>query len=91
MSSFLIDKFEATQQMLQKPNCQPIHWQDNSPETVERVRWRDAKQYCNERSLLKPKPCYNEKSMDWTAIMRPMAIAANRGGWSTRKGRFEWN
>jgi formylglycine-generating enzyme required for sulfatase activity len=33
---------------------------------VERVRWRDAKQYCNERSLLEGlKPCYNEKTMDW--------------------------
>jgi len=30
------------------------------------VRWRDAKQYCNERSLLEGfKPCYNEKTADW--------------------------
>jgi len=33
---------------------------------AQRVRWRDAKQYCNERSLLEGlKPCYNEKTMDW--------------------------
>ena len=33
---------------------------------VERVRWRDAKQFCNERSLLEGlKPCYNEKTPDW--------------------------
>ena len=33
---------------------------------MERVRWRDAKQYCNERSLLEGlKPCYNEKTPDW--------------------------
>ena len=31
-----------------------------------RVRWRDAKQYCNERSILEGlKPCYNEKTSDW--------------------------
>jgi len=30
------------------------------------VRWRDAKLYCNERSLLeKLKPCYNEKTADF--------------------------
>ena len=44
----------------------PSHWQDNPKKPVERVRWRDAKQYCNERSMLEGlKPCYNEKTMDW--------------------------
>ena len=48
----------------QMPN--PSHWQDNPRKPVERVRWRDAKQYCNERSLLeKLKPCYNEKTADF--------------------------
>jgi formylglycine-generating enzyme required for sulfatase activity len=47
----------------QLPN--PSHWQDPK-KPVERVRWRDAKQYCNERSLLEGlKPCYNEKTVDW--------------------------
>ncbi|MEO6184155.1 MAG: formylglycine-generating enzyme family protein, partial [Verrucomicrobiota bacterium] len=49
---------------VQLPN--PSHWQESLKKPVERVRWRDAKQYCNERSLLEGlKPCYNEKTMDW--------------------------
>lgn len=67
LGSFLIDKFEVTHEMFAKvqlPN--PSHWQDDSRKPVERVRWRDAKQYCNERSILEGlKPCYNEKTMDW--------------------------
>lgn len=66
VSPFLIDKFEVTQEMFAKaqlPN--PSHWQDPK-KPVERVRWRDAKQYCNERSILEGlKPCYNEKTPDW--------------------------
>jgi sulfatase modifying factor 1 len=64
---FLIDKFEVTQEMFkqaQLPN--PSHWQENPRKPVERVRWRDAKRYCNERSLLEQlQPCYNEKTPDW--------------------------
>lgn len=67
VSAFLMDKFEVTHEMLAKaqlPN--PSHWQDNPRKPVERVRWRDAKQYCNERSLLENlKPCYNEKTPDF--------------------------
>ncbi len=67
VSGFLMDKYEVTHEMFAKaqlPN--PSHWQDNPKKPVERVRWRDAKQYCNERSLLDGlKPCYNEKSLDW--------------------------
>jgi len=67
LSGFLMDKFEVTHEMFAKaqlPN--PSHWQDNPTKPVERVRWRDAKQYCNERSLLEGlKPCYNEKTADW--------------------------
>ncbi len=67
VSAFLMDKFEVTQEMLAKaqlPN--PSHWHDSPGRPVERVRWRDAKQYCNERSLLEGlKPCYNEKTLDW--------------------------
>jgi formylglycine-generating enzyme required for sulfatase activity len=67
VSAFLIDKFEVTHEMFTKaqlPN--PSHWQDNPRKPVERVRWRDAKLYCNERSLLeKLKPCYNEKTADF--------------------------
>ena len=67
ISAFLIDKYEVTHEMFTKvqlPN--PSHWQDSPKKPVERVRWRDAKQYCNERSLLEGlKPCYDEKTTDW--------------------------
>ena len=67
VSAFLMDKFEVTQEMFAKaqlPN--PSHWQESPQKPVERVRWRDAKRYCNERSLLEHlKPCYNEKTVDW--------------------------
>ena len=67
LTPFLMDKFEVTHEMFAKvqlPN--PSRWQDQPRKPVERVRWRDAKQYCNERSLLESlKPCYNEKSLDW--------------------------
>lgn len=67
VSPFLMDMFEVTHEMLaavQLPN--PSHWQDQPSKPVERVRWRDAKQYCNERSLAEGlKPCYNEKTAEW--------------------------
>ncbi|MHB8521591.1 MAG: formylglycine-generating enzyme family protein [Limisphaerales bacterium] len=67
VTAFLMDKFEVTQEMFAKaqlPN--PSHWQDNPKNPVERVRWRDAKQYCNERSRLEGlTPCYNEKTEAW--------------------------
>jgi formylglycine-generating enzyme required for sulfatase activity len=67
VSAFLMDKFEVTHEMFkqaQLPN--PSHWQDNAKKPVERVRWRDAKEYCNERSRLEGlKPCYSEKTADW--------------------------
>ncbi len=67
LTAFAMDKFEVTQEMLAKaqvPN--PSHWSDNPKRPVERARWRDAKQYCNERSLLEGlKPCYDEKTEDW--------------------------
>jgi formylglycine-generating enzyme required for sulfatase activity len=67
LTAFAIDKFEVTQEMFAKaqlPN--PSRWSDNPKKPVERVRWRDAKQYCNERSLLEGlKPCYDEKSAEW--------------------------
>ena len=53
VSAFLIDKYEVTHEMFRKaqlPN--PSRWQDNPNKPVERVRWRDAKQYSNARSLL---------------------------------------
>jgi formylglycine-generating enzyme required for sulfatase activity len=67
LSAFLMDKFEVTHEMFTKAQLpDPSHWQDNSQKPVERVRWRDAKRYCDERSILEElKPCYNEKTPDW--------------------------
>lgn len=67
VSALLMDKFEVTHEMFAKVQLpDPSHWPDSPKKPVERVRWRDAKQYCNERSLLEGlKPCYDEKSMDW--------------------------
>jgi len=67
LSPFLMDKFEVTHEMFAKVQLpDPSHWQDNPGKPVERVRWRDAKRYCNERSLLEGlNPCYNEKTPDW--------------------------
>ncbi len=67
VSGFLMDKFEVTHDLYAKAQLpDPSHWQDQPRKPVERVRWRDAKQYCNERSLLEGlKPCYNEKTFDW--------------------------
>ncbi|HAM71338.1 MAG TPA: hypothetical protein DCM86_06820 [Verrucomicrobiales bacterium] len=68
LSPFLIDTFEVTHAQFAKVQLpDPSHWQEDPAQPVERVRWRDAKQYCNERSLAEGlKPCYDEKSADWT-------------------------
>jgi formylglycine-generating enzyme required for sulfatase activity len=67
LSAFWMDACEVTHAAFAKaqlPN--PSHWQDDSARPVERVRWRDAKRFCNERSLLEGlAPCYNEKTPDW--------------------------
>jgi formylglycine-generating enzyme required for sulfatase activity len=67
VSPFLIDKYEVTHEMFadaQLPD--PSHWQENPKGPVERVRWRDAKAYCNERSRMEGlKPCYDEKTREW--------------------------
>ena len=67
VSAFLIDKFEVTQEMFARAELpDPSHWQDNPKKPVERVRWRDAKAYCNERSRLEALTlCYNEKTIEW--------------------------
>lgn len=67
LSPFLMDKFEVTHEMFAKVQLpDPSHWQDNPKTPVERVRWRDAKAYCNERSRLEGlTPCYNEKTTEW--------------------------
>lgn len=68
ISDFMMDAYPVTHEMFTKVQLpDPSHWQDNPKKPVERLRWRDAKQYCNERSLLEGlEPCYNEKTMDWT-------------------------
>ena len=65
ISPFLIDKYEVTHELFvtaQLPN--PSRWQDDPRKPVERVRWRDAKEYCNERSRLEGlTPCYDEEKV----------------------------
>jgi formylglycine-generating enzyme required for sulfatase activity len=67
LHGFLMDRFEVTHEQFTKAQMSnPSHWQDSPRKPVERVRWRDAKKYCNERSLLEGlQPCYNEKTADW--------------------------
>ncbi|MDC0325701.1 formylglycine-generating enzyme family protein [bacterium] len=64
---FMMDQVEVTHAMFEKvqlPN--PSHWQDDPKKPVEQVRWRDAKLYCNERSLLEGlTPCYDEAQAGW--------------------------
>jgi formylglycine-generating enzyme required for sulfatase activity len=68
VSAFAMDVYPVTHEMFAKAQIpDPSHWQDNPKGPVERVRWRDAKAYCNERSRLEGlKPCYDEKTPDWT-------------------------
>jgi formylglycine-generating enzyme required for sulfatase activity len=67
ISSFLMDKFEVYHELFVKaelPN--PSHWQDNPRKPLEQIRWRDAKLYCNERSLMEGlEPCYDETTVGW--------------------------
>jgi formylglycine-generating enzyme required for sulfatase activity len=67
VSPFLMDRFEVTHEMFAKAQLpDPSHWQETPKGPVERVRWRDAKGYCNERSRLEGlKPCYDEKTPEW--------------------------
>jgi len=63
LQGFLMDKTEVTHAMFtaaELPN--PSHWKDDPNKPVESLRWRDAKLYCNERSLMEGlTPCYDEK------------------------------
>ena len=67
LSPFLMDQYEVTHEQFAKvqiPN--PSHWQDDPRKPVEQLRWRDAKLYCNERSLLEGlTPCYDEAKEGW--------------------------
>lgn len=67
VTAFLMDRTEVTHEMFVKVQLpDPSRWQANPKGPVERVRWRDAKQYCNERSIAEGlRPCYNEKTADW--------------------------
>jgi len=67
ITALLMDKFPVTHEMFAKAQLpDPSHWQEPPKGPVERVRWRDAKAYCNERSRFESlRPCYNEKTADW--------------------------
>lgn len=67
LDGFLMDITEVTHEMFmnaQLPN--PSKWQDDPKKPVNQIRWRDAKLYCNERSLEEGlKPCYDESKPGW--------------------------
>lgn len=67
ISPFVMDVTEVTHAMfarMQLPN--PSKWQDDSNKPVNQIRWRDAKQFCNERSLEEGLvPCYDESVPGW--------------------------
>ena len=67
VSSFLIDQTEVYHELFEKaqlPN--PSRWQDNPRKPIEQIRWRDAKEYCNERSRMEGlELCYDENQPGW--------------------------
>jgi formylglycine-generating enzyme required for sulfatase activity len=67
LGSFLMDQFEVYHELFEQaqlPN--PSRWQDNPRKPVEQIRWRDAKEYCNERSRLEGlELCYDETKAGW--------------------------
>jgi formylglycine-generating enzyme required for sulfatase activity len=71
VSPFLMDKVAVTHEMFARVQLpDPSHWQDPPTGPVERVRWRDAKAFCDERSRLEGlTPCYDEKTPDWDCNM----------------------
>ncbi len=64
ISPFAIDRFEVTHALFTKaqlPN--PSKWQDDPQGPVNQLRWREAKIYCNERSIAEGLDCcYDEAS-----------------------------
>jgi formylglycine-generating enzyme required for sulfatase activity len=62
ISPFAIDRFEVTHAQFTKaqlPN--PSKWQDDPRGPVNQLRWREAKIYCNERSIAEGlESCYDE-------------------------------
>jgi formylglycine-generating enzyme required for sulfatase activity len=67
VSPFAMDRFEVTHAMFtaaELPN--PSKWQEDAQGPVNQLRWRDAKVYCNERSVAEGlDPCYDEASTGW--------------------------
>ncbi len=67
LAPFVMDVTEVTHAMFEKmqlPN--PSKWQDSPDKPVNQIRWRDAKQFCNERSLEEGlDPCYDETKPGW--------------------------
>ncbi|MFH1264926.1 MAG: formylglycine-generating enzyme family protein [Planctomycetota bacterium] len=63
LDSFLIDKYEVTQEQFRMlMHKDPAHFKGAS-NPVERIPWGDAAWYCNHRSRAEGlKPCYDEKT-----------------------------
>lgn len=67
LTAFAMDRTEVTHAMFTQfelPN--PSKWQDDPSKPVNQVRWRDAKVFCNERSIADGlEVCYDESVSGW--------------------------
>jgi len=65
LDAFVIDKYEATQDLLAKLQIpDPSQFKDPR-RPIEQVRWSDAAMFCNERSRAEGlEPCYDEDTLE---------------------------
>jgi len=73
LNAFLMDQYEVYGELFVKAELSnPSHYQ-GAKMPVEQIRWRDARMYCNERSLMEDlTPCYDESNSNL-----PLNINAN--------------
>jgi formylglycine-generating enzyme required for sulfatase activity len=65
LDAFVIDKFEATQDLLAELQLPDASQFKGARHPLEQVRWSDAAMICNERSRLEGlEPCYDEDTLE---------------------------
>jgi formylglycine-generating enzyme required for sulfatase activity len=65
LSGFLMDKYEVTQDLLEKLQLPDPSRFKGGRRPVERVRWSDAVEICNERSRAEGlEPCYDDETFE---------------------------
>jgi formylglycine-generating enzyme required for sulfatase activity len=63
VAAFYIDKYEVTQELYEKITGKNPSRRKDPKNPVERVRWREAAAFCNQRSAAEGlKPCYDAKT-----------------------------